>query len=225
MIHSIRKIEDVSEIFERSPLGLDDDIDATGPVISYKFVHQGSPYFILVLKAEKQLRNGFRYVKELLMQGHNFKLMQAYDALTEAGVKMYSVKTDCFTILAECEAKAREVLTFDQGIGSWRVSKTEDIMFPYETLTPAELDEIEFKHLSTQQLAVNNEWNTDEMCDHFEKYRRVMVRADFAGCDKSYACKAMETRGHKVLFVCPTNKLAQNNLDNGCTLNVFSRWA
>ena len=76
-IHSIQKIEDVSEIFERSPLGLDDDIETTGPVISYKFVHQGSPYFILVLKAEKQLRNGFRYVKELLMQGHNFKLMQA----------------------------------------------------------------------------------------------------------------------------------------------------
>ena len=118
VIHSIQKIEDVSEIFERSPLGLDDDIETTGPVISYKFVHRGSPYFILVLKAEKQLRNGFRYVKELLMQGHNFKLMQAYDALTEAGVKMYSVKTDCFTIPAECEAKAREVLTFDQGIGS-----------------------------------------------------------------------------------------------------------
>ena len=162
------------------------------------------------------------------MQGHNFKLMQAYDALTEAGVKMYSVKTDCFTILAECEAKAREVLAFappgvprNQGIGSWRVSKTEDIIFPYETLAPDELDEIDFKHLSTQQLAVSNEWNTDEMCDHFEKYRRVMVRADFAGCGKSYACKAMETRGHKVSFVCPTNKLAQNNLDNGVTLNTF----
>ena len=39
VIHSIQKIEDVSEIFERSPLGLDDDIETTGPVISYKFVH------------------------------------------------------------------------------------------------------------------------------------------------------------------------------------------
>ena len=72
--------------------------------------------------------------------------MQAYDALTEAGVKLYSVKTDCFTISAECEAKARDVLTFEQGIGSWRVSKTEDVIFPFETLAPAELEEIEFKH-------------------------------------------------------------------------------
>lgn len=190
-------------------------------MISYKFVHQGSPYFILVLKAEKQLRNGFRYVKELLMQGHNFKLMQAYDALAEAGVKMYSVKTDCFTISAEYEAKAREVLTFDQGIGSWRVSKTEDIMFPFETLSSDMLDEIEFKHPVVNVLPVTNEWDANEMCDHFEQHRRVMVRADYAGCGKSYACKAMEARGHKVLFVCPTNKLAQNNLDSGCTLNAF----
>jgi hypothetical protein len=31
----------------------------------------------------------------------------------------------------------------------------------------------------------------------------------------------MEQRGHKVLFVCPTNKLAQNNKENGVTLNTF----
>ena len=53
----------------------------------------------------------------------------------------------------------------------------------------------------------------------FETKRRVMVRAEFAGCGKSYACKAMERRGHSVLFVCPTNKLAQNS--NGITLHQF----
>ena len=31
----------------------------------------------------------------------------------------------------------------------------------------------------------------------------------------------MEKRGHKVLFVCPTNKLASNYGDNGCTINRF----
>ena len=47
-----------------------------------------------------------------------------------------------------------------------------------------------------------------------------MVRAEFAGCGKTFACKAMEARGHKVLVVCPTNKLAQN-IENGVTLNSF----
>ena len=63
-----------------------------GSIVSFKFVHRGDPYFVLVfLNAEKQLRNGFRYIKELLIQGHNFKLMKAHDLLAEAGVKMYSV--------------------------------------------------------------------------------------------------------------------------------------
>ena len=78
-----------------------------GSIVSFKFVHRGDPYFVLVLNAEKQLRNGFRYIKELLIQGHNFKLMKAHDLLAEAGVRMYSVKTDCFTVPAESEANAR----------------------------------------------------------------------------------------------------------------------
>ena len=48
-----------------------------------------------------------------------------------------------------------------------------------------------------------------------------MVRVEYAGCGKSYACKEMEKLGHKVLFVCPTNKLAQNSKNNGVTLNKF----
>ena len=31
----------------------------------------------------------------------------------------------------------------------------------------------------------------------------------------------METRGHKVLLVCPTNKLAINYKEHGCTINQF----
>ena len=38
-----------------------------------------------------------------------------------------------------------------------------------------------------------------------------MVRAEYAGCGKSYACTEMEKRGHKELFVCPTNRLSQKN--------------
>ena len=60
VIHSIQKIEDVSEVLERSSLGLDDGVEVLGPVVSYKFEQRGNPYFVLVLKAEKRLRNGFR---------------------------------------------------------------------------------------------------------------------------------------------------------------------
>ena len=160
-------------------------------------------------------------IKKLILQGHNFKLMQAYDGLTEANIKVVSAKKDCFTIPSGDEPLARTRLSFEEGIGSWRVSKTDDIIFPFDNLKCVELEDIEFSHLVTQELASTDEWKTDEMCDHFEQQRRVMVRAEFAGWGKSYACKAMEARGHKVLFVCPTNQLAQNNKENGVALNTF----
>ncbi len=108
------------------------------------------------------------------------------------------------TIPSESEAKAREVLSFDKGIVCWSVSKTFDIIFHLHNLTQAEL------HLEVQELAISDAWDVNDMRDHFETYRRVMVRAEIAGCGK-----AMEARGHKVLFVCTTNKLGRNSLEHG----------
>ncbi|MFM7985158.1 MAG: hypothetical protein ACKPKO_38150, partial [Candidatus Fonsibacter sp.] len=48
-----------------------------------------------------------------------------------------------------------------------------------------------------------------------------MKRAEYGGCGKSFACKPMESKGHKVLFVCPTHKLASNYKDHGCTSKKF----
>ena len=124
VVHRIQKIEDHCVVYDRSPLGIDEGVENTKPIVSFRYEQVGDPYYVLVMKAEKQLRNGFRYIKELLLQGHSHKLMQAYDALTTGGIQVFSVKTDCFGVKAEDEAKARELLAFEQGIGTWRVSKT-----------------------------------------------------------------------------------------------------
>ncbi len=154
-----------------------------------------------------------------MLHGHNRKLMQAYDVHAGAGVKVFSVKTDCFLVKAKDEAKTRELLTFEEGIGTWRVSKNENIIFPSDDIKVQESVNIPIVSAVVNALPVVNEWSTDELCDLFEKNRRVMVRAVYAGSGKSFACKAMEQRGHKVLFVCPTNKLVQNNRESGVTLN------
>ncbi|MFM7981889.1 MAG: hypothetical protein ACKPKO_21475, partial [Candidatus Fonsibacter sp.] len=61
----------------------------------------------------------------------------------------------------------------------------------------------------------------DKLCGYIEEHKRMMIRAEYGGCGKSYTCKSMETKGHKVLFVCPTNKLANNYKEHGCTINKF----
>ena len=48
-----------------------------------------------------------------------------------------------------------------------------------------------------------------------------MAQADKAGCGTYYACKEMEKPRHKVLFVCPTDRLSHNNKENSVTLHKF----
>ncbi len=57
-------------------------------------------------------------------------------------------------------------------------------------------------------IILQDKYDVDTICRHLEERRRIMIRAEFVGCGESYACKQMQKRGHKVLFVCPTEKLA-----------------
>ena len=53
----------------------------------------------------------------------------------------------------------------------------------------------------------------------------MMIRAEDGGCGNIYTCKHMESKGRKVLLVCPTNRLAKDNKEHGCTLNkLFGIW-
>ena len=71
--------------------------------------------------------------------------------------------------------------------------------------------EIQIVEPTAERIDIKDEWDTQEICKVFEEKKRVMVRAVYAGSGKSYAASYMEKLGHKVLFVCPTNKLAINN--------------
>ena len=59
---------------------------------------EGTKYYVLSVSEKKTLINGFMYIKELLLQYHNFKMYEAYKTLSANNIKVYSVKTDCLTI-------------------------------------------------------------------------------------------------------------------------------
>jgi hypothetical protein len=69
-------------------------------------------YYILTIKRERPLENGFRYIKELLLQVHNFKMYEAYAKLTQADITVHSVKTDAFIINTHDVNRAQELLDF-----------------------------------------------------------------------------------------------------------------
>ena len=52
-------------------------------------------------------------------------------------------------------------------------------------------------------LTIEDEYNLDKRRGLMEQRKRMMIRAEYGGCCKSYTCEAMLPRGHPVLFVCP----------------------
>ena len=67
-------------------------------------------YYILKLRDKAVLRNGYRYIKELLTQHHNFKMNQYIHKLIINDINVYSVKTDAFVIDSYNIEKAKAII-------------------------------------------------------------------------------------------------------------------
>ena len=61
-------------------------------------ITKGETCYILNVTDKTKLMNGFRYIKEMLPQYHNFSMYEAYKQLLENNIKVYSIKSDAFTI-------------------------------------------------------------------------------------------------------------------------------
>ena len=166
--------------------------------------------YILHITAEKNLNNGFRFIKELLLQNHNFKMYKAYNLLLENNIKIHSVKTDAFTIDKIELKKARKLLNFGPEIGQWRNSKSDKICYPTVEYNQIENEPILISHLKPQvRIIINNEWDTKSIIKEIETHKRVIIRGLVPGVGKSHAWIEM-MRNNNGLVVCPTNKLCQN---------------
>ena len=185
----------------------------------------GKTYFILNVSKTSTLTNGFRYIKELVLQHHNFKMYNDAKTLKDNGIDIYSVKTDAFTIKNTDLESAMKLLKFSKSFGGWRLSKEDNIIFPTDKLQLLDNSEVKIQPVKVERLEVTDEYNCDEICSLFEKYKLVMLRAEYAGSGKSYACAYMKSRGYNVLFVSPTNKLSKElNKDHkieAITINKF----
>ena len=192
----------------------------------------GETYFVLNTTVRQKLVNGFRYIKELLLQYHNYAMYEAYTKLEAKGVKVYSVKSDSFTIHQDDLSKVKPnpnhfiksyregILDFESAIGNWRVSTsrinypTEKYKFKYNKLIQIPLQE-------NEALDVIDEWDTEAVCKQIIPNSPCMIRAKFAGSGKSYIGQYLNKMGYNVLFVVPHNRLSQEIEGKATTLNMF----
>ena len=76
------------------------------------------------------------------------------------------------------------------------------------------------------KLDIKDEYDRAAICQILEEHKQVMIKANTPGCGKSYICEGMVELGHKVIFICPTNKLVQkyeaaNDNITSITVNNF----
>ena len=93
--------------------------------------------YILNICDEATLANGFRYIKELLLQHHNFTMFTTYETLKNAGVRVCSVKSDAFTIWSDDVHKVegfkflqkyvKGCLDVGSEIGQWKVEADKKV--------------------------------------------------------------------------------------------------
>ena len=81
--------------------------------------------YIVSTTGERKMMNGFRYIKELLLQNHNFDMHESYEKLKANNNTVYAVKSDAFHIDQKDFRKAKKVLDFGCEIGSWRVESNK----------------------------------------------------------------------------------------------------
>ena len=194
--------------------------------------HKGDTYYILNTTDRQTLVNGYRYIKQLLLDYHNFAMYEAYNKLIAKGVKVYSVKSDSFTIHQDDLSKVKPnpnhfiksyregILNFETGIGNWRVS-TSRINFPTEKYKFRYNKLIQIPIQENEALDVVDEWDTEAICKQIIPCSPCMIRARFPGAGKSFIGQHFQKLGYKVLFVVPHNRLSQEIEGKATTLNMF----
>ena len=211
---------------------------------------EGMTYYVLNVSDKKVLSNGFTYIKELLLQYHNFKMYETYKTLTDNNIKVYSVKTDSITIHEDDLDKVygytylrkwREgLLKFGDEIGDWRLvghsvsqhlgSETSQLEEKHTITLPTQPYKYKFNELpeipkiKNINISIEDEWNTESICKKVIKQNPVIIRGKFPGTGKSYIGQHFQKMNKNVLFVVPTNRQLQEIQDKGIEATTYNKF-
>ena len=182
-------------------------------------------YYVLNVSSERCLSNGFRYIKELLLQDHNYRVYEAYETLKENGIYVYSVKTDALTIKKDDVAKTLKLLKVDEEkhkIGGWRLEKSKRVRLPTDEYKLNYNELVNVPQPTNERLNIEDEWDTHKICKQIiDCGGKCLIRGKVGGTGKSYIGEYFKNMGFDVLLVVPTNSLSQEKENEAITLNKF----
>ena len=181
----------------------------------------GGKCYCLTVTDRVALRNGYTYIKELLLQTHNHKMQEDCTKLVNKGIDVWSVKTDAFVIRHGHLNKAKKAITFNSNIGGWRHEKGKSIIPPTEQHRQKENTLTTIPEYKNETLDIKDEWDTESIAKQITQHSPLIIRSKYAGGGKSHIAKHFSPLGYKTLFVVPQNSLSQDIDDEAITTNKF----
>ena len=175
-------------------------------------------YYVLNVTDNAVLKNGYRFIKELLLQYHNYRIYKDYNTLRENEIEVFSVKTDAFTILRKDLQKAMKLLKFGKDIGDWK-GVLNNFGFPHRQYEMQRNEPIEIPEVVNERILLKDEWDSKEAVEKVLDHKHVLIKALFAGSGKSHIPKQIQNKN--ILFVTPTNNLNQECGVEAVTINTF----
>ena len=196
----------------------DDSVDDSDEEAPEEDTKNKGKYYVLNVADNAVLKNGYRYIKELLLQYHNYRIYKEYNTLRENDIEVFSVKTDAFTILRKDLQKVMKLLKFGEDIGDWK-GVLNNFGFPYQQYEMKQNEPIEISEVVNERNMLKDEWDSKEAVEKVLEHKHVLIKALFAGSGKSHIPKQIQDK--KRLFVTPTNILNQECGVEAVPINTF----
>ena len=192
---------------------------------------EDNTYYLLNVRDTKKLTEGFRLIKEMILQNHNFAMFEAYKALQAKKVRVYSVKCDAFTVHKDdldlvvghryIGKWMKGALDIGKGIGQWKVEEEKHINFPADEYKYKFNEFIKIDKIENEEVKVEDEWDTDAICEKLEVRNPCLIKGKYPGTGKLYIAEHFGKLGKSVCMVVPNNRQLQEKETEATTYNKF----
>ena len=111
------------------------------------------------------------------------------------------------------------ILNVGTEIGQWKI-ENKTVQLPCDVYKFKYTEAIEIPEMKNETLQIEDEWDTHSICKQILDKGAMMIRAVFAGSGKSYIGEYFSKMNKRVLFVVPTNRLQEKEVE-AVTCNKF----
>ena len=181
---------------------------------------EGPKIHILVVEKREQLIEGYKYIKEMI---YNLMSMFMFDLLTKVlscGIVPKGIKTDAILVSESFEELQKHFTFNPHEIGGLKFETGKSCAD--HQLGQAINEPFDICQTKVNEIYMKNEFDKNEFKKVFDNSDRTMVKGLFPGVGKTTSITSYEN--HKILFVTPFNKLAQQTRVKGhdaITLNML----